>query len=586
MRREMIDNRDATVAFIDADFNPVDEADAKHVKVLFDDGEIAFFTPSKDDAPAATDEEAKKAAAWQAIKDQSLKLLQRDGWEDVPREPDGKWTTGGGSGGSEAGADKPAADKPTAVVADTPAPAVSAGGKKKAEIADFAKDDVAIDSDTRSNPEKGKKFIEEWNEKIAAAPAEFKNKFLGGQKATMHINYHDNDDKLTINGSLLTEQGRTLGTYTRTLNFASNKASSDYFKINDEQEGKGVGKKVLAGNMAVYQQLGFDSVSVHANIDVGGYAWAKYGYVPTRSSWRGLSSDIENKIDRLSGGGGVGADSWDELSIHDQNRVYDAWARSTRSDFQDSEMESWRDSGQPLEDAKNDLVTSYNDGSEISWVEHAIDGYRKERTDNGKSDIPFSNNALTSAIYLDYSSRYQDGRGDVEVTFQDQKLTEPTTAPDPAQGTLPGVPAIEPHEYLTPEMRDGIERALDKGFDSEAEKKADDADPPDFGDGIEQSQSDYWDSMSDDDRFQWAKDNAPDFIGDSEGEGAGEMDPADADRLRTLANSDDPKALWLIADSKYGKDILLHSDWNGVIDMHDKQTMDRFNAYVGKAKAA
>jgi hypothetical protein len=51
-----------------------------------------------------------------------------------------------------------------------------------------------------------------------------------------------------------------------------------------------------------------------------------------------------------------------------------------------------------------------------------------------------------------------------------------------------------------------------------------------------------------------------------------------------LARSSNPKALWAIADSSQGRNLLLNTKWSGVIDFKDKQTMDRFHAYVGKAK--
>ena len=54
------------------------------------------------------------------------------------------------------------------------------------------------------------------------------------------------------------------------------------------------------------------------------------------------------------------------------------------------------------------------------------------------------------------------------------------------------------------------------------------------------------------------------------------------DGLMKLARSSDPKALWAIADSEKGKELLLGTSWSGVLNLKDKQTMDRFNAYVGK----
>jgi hypothetical protein len=60
------------------------------------------------------------------------------------------------------------------------------------------------------------------------------------------------------------------------------------------------------------------------------------------------------------------------------------------------------------------------------------------------------------------------------------------------------------------------------------------------------------------------------------------MSDEDADSLRDLINNDNPKALWAVADSKWGKKLLIDADWYGVLDLADKETMDRFNAYVGK----
>ena len=125
-------------------------------------------------------------------------------------------------------------------------------------------------------------------------------------------------------------------------------------------------------------------------------------------------------------------------------------------------------------------------------------------------------------------------------------------------------------------------------FDQEGDSKAADIEPPDYiTDNVGEMQSEYWDQLDAEDRFKWAENNEPDLISsEGGGEGTGEIDDEDANRLRTLAASDDPKAVWAIADSKYGKDILLGQDWYGEMNLHDKETMDRFNAYVGTKKAA
>jgi hypothetical protein len=143
---------------------------------------------------------------------------------------------------------------------------------------------------------------------------------------------------------------------------------------------------------------------------------------------------------------------------------------------------------------------------------------------------------------------------------------------------------------LTDETKDEIVDALTKGFNDQAEKDADDAEPPDMSDRISEYQQEYWDQMSDEDRYRWADRNGelPEYpIEDDEDETHAEpVETSDPQRaaLLKLAESVNPKALWAIADSPQGKELLLNTSWSGVLDLKDKQTMDRFHAYVGKAK--
>lgn len=65
--------------------------------------------------------------------------------------------------------------------------------------------------------------------------------------------------------------------------------------------GNGSAKALFRVSLGVYKMLGVKKVKVHANIDVGGYAWAKFGFVPTQSSWEGLRGRMTEKLMRLSG---------------------------------------------------------------------------------------------------------------------------------------------------------------------------------------------------------------------------------------------------------------------------------------------
>jgi hypothetical protein len=434
---------------------------------------------------------------------------------------------------------------------------------------DFEKPGIEISGATKHDPAKLKKFLDLWNEKVHEAPEAFKKEFMGGLPGTMLIGESDyNSDAWQITGYVHDADGARIGEYTRTINFAKNKASSDYFKLFNRATGKDTGKVLLAGNMEVYKKLGLDAVQVHANIDVGGYAWAKYGYVPTESSWRSLSSDL---YDKLGQGGGYQPESWEELSSDQQDSIFNSWIEHTRDDFYDSEVESWRENGQDLALAK----TRLGDDSDVAgWAAAAVHSY-SITTGEGEATVahkigPYliskntSVEAVLSATTVSYEDRRGDGNEDADVTIDDTKTPE-----------------------LTDDERAQIESIVQEAFNKKAEAMRDDIEVPDYiGENVGESQSDIWSSMRDRDKFSWARDNGelPE-VGESSG-GSADIDDDDANELRSWLDEGDPKAIWEIADSKHGKELLLGSDWYGQLDLHDEDTMARFNAYVGKAKRA
>ncbi|HEY2245252.1 MAG TPA: hypothetical protein VGH47_13725, partial [Xanthobacteraceae bacterium] len=235
----------------------------------------------------------------------------------------------GGEGGDGGGA-KPASEKP------------SGGGKggkggKVSKISDFDKKGVRLDHNTTINPAKAEKFLQTWNEKIAETPEDFKKDFIG-VPGTMTITYDDSNDQLKVAGQVRegNDDGRSIGDYERNIDLKNNSAYSAYFVLKKGERGEGVGKKLLASNIAMYQKMGIDIVKVSANIDVGGYAWAKYGYVPTEKSWSDLSSDIRNKLNdqgdranHAASGSGYTPETWDQIGDHDQSQIETAWSRAT-----------------------------------------------------------------------------------------------------------------------------------------------------------------------------------------------------------------------------------------------------------------
>lgn len=65
-----------------------------------------------------------------------------------------------------------------------------------------------------------------------------------------------------------------------------------YFKIPDDLQGVGDISRTMIGNLEkMYEQWGIKLITVHANIDIGGYAWARTGFVPDDYNWRNLKRD-------------------------------------------------------------------------------------------------------------------------------------------------------------------------------------------------------------------------------------------------------------------------------------------------------
>lgn len=66
----------------------------------------------------------------------------------------------------------------------------------------------------------------------------------------------------------------------------------DMFMIGQARQNAGLSKNILKGWLDVYESAGIKSISLTANIDVGGYAWARYGFLPTAQGWRELADGI------------------------------------------------------------------------------------------------------------------------------------------------------------------------------------------------------------------------------------------------------------------------------------------------------
>lgn len=96
----------------------------------------------------------------------------------------------------------------------------------------------------------------------------------------------DTNGTLSIETRLVDEDGNPLGATARSFDPATGEVHHDLLSLNQAAQNAGVAKKLLSSQMDAYQKMGnVKEVTLGANIDVGGYAWAKYGFYPTQPAW-------------------------------------------------------------------------------------------------------------------------------------------------------------------------------------------------------------------------------------------------------------------------------------------------------------
>lgn len=67
----------------------------------------------------------------------------------------------------------------------------------------------------------------------------------------------------------------------------------DYFELDSKFQGQGIAKSIFRKAIPEYAKMGYKEVHVGAGLSEGGYAWAKYGFVPTKQSWSYLLDSVK-----------------------------------------------------------------------------------------------------------------------------------------------------------------------------------------------------------------------------------------------------------------------------------------------------
>ena len=85
----------------------------------------------------------------------------------------------------------------------------------------------------------------------------------------------------------------------RSFNLNDHVANHEYFLMPEEYRGKDLGKQVIGSSVEYYRKIGIKKVNLNADLSVGGYAWAKYGFVPDQSTWNNFRFNLSIQLDTM-----------------------------------------------------------------------------------------------------------------------------------------------------------------------------------------------------------------------------------------------------------------------------------------------
>lgn len=80
--------------------------------------------------------------------------------------------------------------------------------------------------------------------------------------------------------------------------------SNDMFKLAERDQSQGFGKQITSNLIDVADHIGASKIEMEANINIGGYAWARYGFAPSKEGFKDftdrLIKDNSEKIAALT----------------------------------------------------------------------------------------------------------------------------------------------------------------------------------------------------------------------------------------------------------------------------------------------
>lgn len=182
------------------------------------------------------------------------------------------------------------------------------------------------------------KQVSTWNKLVGSSPAEvisrlqgrsldeFLAAVMGSEDKQEEAGIHAMTIAKNINMALTTKGFGAKHTFVQSLRIRADEQSLylSSLELGAEDQGAGIAKRYMRELVTLARDLGLKSVSLTAGMEVGGYAWAKYGFKPDWQSWKYLKKDIQNFMSKKELFDGVSPETM---------KVFDAIMKSDDSSY-------------------------------------------------------------------------------------------------------------------------------------------------------------------------------------------------------------------------------------------------------------
>jgi hypothetical protein len=91
------------------------------------------------------------------------------------------------------------------------------------------------------------------------------------------------------------DAGERIATATRSFDLGKSVVKHAGFRIIPDRCGRGLGTLLTRNSLKVYKKVGISKVTLDAGLDVGGYVWARLGFVPTKDGWLQVRGAVRAK---------------------------------------------------------------------------------------------------------------------------------------------------------------------------------------------------------------------------------------------------------------------------------------------------